>query len=179
MFSQYGELRPISGWDRFTSLGHPSKFQWVSGLGFVTAPSLNGGQPHFVRCLAVSWAGTLYIYIFGGSCPLTEFYHAGAKFTFRPNIAFSYIFSVIARHSSSGRQPNFAAFSKGRHVYSSGRLSRWASVHILVLIFILHGIISNFYFWGLFHLGIGRHSLFNPSPPQFSRSNSLYWHSLK
>ena len=23
---QYGELRPTSGWDRFTSLGHPSKF---------------------------------------------------------------------------------------------------------------------------------------------------------
>ena len=91
----------------------------------------------------------------------------------------SCIFSVIARHSNSGRQPNFAAFSKGRHVYSSGRLSRWASVHILVLISILHGIISNFYFWGLFHVGIGRHSLFNPSPPQFSRSNSLYWHSLK
>ena len=44
MFSQYGELRPISGWDRFTSSGHPSKFQWVSGLGFVIAPrSLNGG----------------------------------------------------------------------------------------------------------------------------------------
>jgi len=24
---QYGELRPTSGWDWFTSLGHPSKFQ--------------------------------------------------------------------------------------------------------------------------------------------------------
>jgi len=23
MFSQYGELRPMRGWDRFTSLGHP------------------------------------------------------------------------------------------------------------------------------------------------------------
>jgi len=33
------EYRPISGWDRFTSLGHPSKFQWVWGLGFVTAPT--------------------------------------------------------------------------------------------------------------------------------------------
>jgi len=73
MFSQYGELRPISGWDRFTTLGHPSKFQWVSGLGFVTAPtSLNGGQPHFARCLAVSWAGALYLY-FREFLPLTEF----------------------------------------------------------------------------------------------------------
>jgi len=33
MFPQYGELRPISGWDRLASLGHPCKFQRVSRLG--------------------------------------------------------------------------------------------------------------------------------------------------
>jgi len=27
MSSQYGELRPTSGWDRFVSLGHPNTFQ--------------------------------------------------------------------------------------------------------------------------------------------------------
>ena len=54
-------------------MGRPSKYQRVSRLGFVTAPiSLNGGQPNFARCLAVSWAGTLYIH-FRASCPLTEF----------------------------------------------------------------------------------------------------------
>jgi len=37
MSLQYGELRPTSGWDRFVSLGHPSKFQRVSRLGSVTA----------------------------------------------------------------------------------------------------------------------------------------------
>jgi len=43
--------------------GTPSKFQQVSHLGIVTAPtSLSGGQPNFARCLAVSWAGRLYIY---------------------------------------------------------------------------------------------------------------------
>jgi len=26
MFAQWDELRPTNGWDRFTSLGHPSKF---------------------------------------------------------------------------------------------------------------------------------------------------------
>jgi len=35
--------------------------------------------------------------------------------------------------SSSGRQPNFAALNRGRHVCSAGRLSRWAFAHILVL----------------------------------------------
>ena len=40
--------------------------------------------------------------------------------------------SVTARHSSSGRHPNFAAFNRGRHLYSAGRPSRWALAHILV-----------------------------------------------
>jgi len=48
--------------------GHPSKFQRVSRLGFVTAPTLlNGGQTDFARCLAVSWAGALHI--FGALAP--------------------------------------------------------------------------------------------------------------
>jgi len=66
--TQYGKLRPTSGWDRFASLGHPSKFQRVSRLGSVTA-----GQ------------------------------------------------------SSTGRQPNFAALRRGRHLYSAGQPSRWPS----------------------------------------------------
>jgi len=37
MCPQYGELRPTSGWDRFGSLGHPSYFQRLPGLGSVTA----------------------------------------------------------------------------------------------------------------------------------------------
>jgi len=64
---------PTSGWDRFTSLGHPCKFQRVSLLG-----------------------------------------------------------SVTARHSSSRRQPNFAALNRGRHLYAAGRPLRWAFAHILV-----------------------------------------------
>jgi len=40
--------------------------------------------------------------------------------------------SVTARHSSSGRQPNFAALNGGRHLSSAGRPSRWALIHILV-----------------------------------------------
>jgi len=40
--------------------------------------------------------------------------------------------SVTARHSSIGRQPNFAALNRGRHLHTTGRPSRWASAHILV-----------------------------------------------
>ena len=38
--------------------------------------------------------------------------------------------SVTARHSSSGRQPNFAALNRGRHLYSAGQPSSWALAHI-------------------------------------------------
>jgi len=38
--------------------------------------------------------------------------------------------SITAWHSSIGRQPNFAALNRGRHLYSAGRPSRWALAHI-------------------------------------------------
>jgi len=57
-----------------------------------------------------------------------------AKFTLRPSLAFSYIGTVTAWHSSSGRQPHFAALNRGRHLYSAGRPSRWALAHILVVV---------------------------------------------
>ena len=50
-----------------------------------------------------------YIFIFGGSWP-PDGILPGAKFTSPPSLAFSYIDSVTARHSSSGHQPNFVAW---------------------------------------------------------------------
>jgi len=44
----------------------------------------------------------------------------------------SHLGSVTARHSSIGRQPNFAALNRGRQLYSAVRPSRWALAHILV-----------------------------------------------
>ena len=68
------------------------------------------------------------VYIgFGGSCPLTEFL-PGAKFT-----SVQVLHPLILAALLHGRQPNFVAFSRGRHLYSAGRPSRWASVHILVV----------------------------------------------
>jgi len=61
--------------------------------------------------------------------------------------------SVTARHRSSGRQPNFAALNRGRHLYSPGRPSRWALAHIS----------SSFYFTFLFQkrLKTGIYILYN------------------
>ena len=55
-------------------LDTPANIKGVSRLSFVTAPTLlNGRQPNFARCLAVSWAGTLYIYISGAVAPSRNF----------------------------------------------------------------------------------------------------------
>jgi len=124
-------IRPTSGWDPLESLGHPNKFQWFSHLSFVTVvTSFTGGQPNFARCWTVSCAGTLYIH-FRGLLPHNRIL-PDAKFTLHSSLALSYIGSVTARHSSSGHQPNFAVLSRGRHLYSTGRPSRWALAHILV-----------------------------------------------
>jgi len=70
-----------------------------------------------------------YIYIFGGCCPVTEFCQMQNSLC-ALEVLRSPIGSVTARHSSSGRQPNFAALSTVRHLYSTGRPSRWVLAHI-------------------------------------------------
>jgi len=63
-----------------------------------------------------SLLGWYAIYTFSGALAPNGIL-PGAKFTLRlqvfPGLAFSYIGSVTARHSGSGRQPNFAAFNEG------------------------------------------------------------------
>jgi len=84
MSSQYGELRPTSGWDQFGSLEQPSKLQRVSRLGSVTAAaSLNGSQPNFARCLAVSWVGTRHYTFSGVLAPLRNFARCKIQFAFK------------------------------------------------------------------------------------------------
>ena len=92
--------------------------------------SLEANQTTFGRFLA----GTVYnTYILGGSFPGGISPHA--KFTLRPSLAFSYIGSATARHSSSGvsqtlrhgTRNGIPNFRRGRHLYSAGRPSRWAS----------------------------------------------------
>jgi len=76
-----------------------------------------------------------YIYIFGASCPYEIL--PDAKFTRCPSLAFSYIGSVTARHSSSVRQPfvawytewNYGTFTDGA-TYMAGRPSHWASAPV-------------------------------------------------
>jgi len=139
MSSQYGKLRPTSGWNLLASLGHPSKFHRVSHLGFVTAAtSFTKGQPNFARCLAIFWAGTLYIYIFGGSWPLTEFRHVQNSLCIQ--VLLSPVLAALLQGTPAAGSAKLCGMVQGmelrnfcrkRHPYSAGRPSRWASAHIL------------------------------------------------
>jgi len=125
----FGPLVAETGWWVWDN---PRKFQRVSRLRFVTAPTtLNEGQPNFARCSAVSRASALCIH-FRRLLPPKGIL-PGAKFTLRASLACVLLYwQRYCTYSSSGRQPNFAAFSRGRHLYSAGRPSRLASAHILV-----------------------------------------------
>jgi len=121
--------------------------------------SLTGGQPNFAQCLAVSWAATLYIHFLGLLPP--DRILPGVKFTLRPSLAFLYIGSVTAWHSSSGHQPNFAAWYKEWHYQTFAEVATYIwqggrHAHILVMvalcnradhyIFILFLLSSSFFF---------------------------------
>jgi len=69
---------------------------------------LIGGQSNFARCLP---SPRLLHYTFSGTLAPDRIL-PGAKFTLCPSLAFSYIGSVTARHSSYGCQPNFEEWYK-------------------------------------------------------------------
>jgi len=101
--------------------------------------SLNGSQANFARCLAISWAGTLYIH-FWGCCTRTEFCHV--QNSLYVQVSSSPIFAALLHGTPSagasqylrrGTRNGITELSqKRRHLYSAGRPSRWASAHILV-----------------------------------------------
>ena len=126
-------------------MGHSSKFQRVSRLGFVTAAtSLTGGQPNFAQCLAVSLAGTLYIR-FRGLLPPREI-SPGAKFTLRPSLAFSHIDSVTvtARHSSSGRESNCGVQQRRQPIFGGAAITLAIGPHSSFCLVCISNLIMTF-----------------------------------
>jgi len=103
MSSQYGKLRPLVAEIGLGVCGTPANFK-----GFRILPSLlqRRHSSDANQTLHDVWPSpglVHYIYIFGGSR-----IWPGAKLTLCSSLAFSYIGSVTASHSSSRRQPNFA-----------------------------------------------------------------------
>jgi len=122
-------------------LGTPANFNRFRVLPFLLQRRRSPEANQTLHDVWLSPGLLHYIYIFWVLLPPDRILH-GAKFTLRPSLAFSYIGSVTARHSSSGRQPNYGVvqgmelpnFHRGCHLYSAGRPSRCASAHILVVL---------------------------------------------
>ena len=111
MSSEYGELRPTNDEIGSGVWGTPAYFN-----GFRDLPSLlqRRRSPETNQTLHDVWpspAGLVHYIHFRGFL-LPDGILPGAKFTLCPSLAFSYIGSVTARHSSSGRRPNFAVWYK-------------------------------------------------------------------
>jgi len=84
--------------------------------------------------------GWYTIYTFSGDlAPLTEFCHVQYSLYDQLSLAFSYIGSVTARHSSSGRQPNCRVvqgmelrnFRRGRQLCLAELLGQWPTFKFL------------------------------------------------
>jgi len=117
--------------------GHLIKFQRVSHLSFLNAPTpLNRGQPNFARCLAISWAGTLYIH-FRGFLPLTEFCQLQSSLCIQ--VLCSHILVGLLHGTQAVGISQTAAFSRGYHLHLAPQPSRSASAHILVYYVLMHG----------------------------------------
>ena len=98
-----------------------SQLRHVSTIGKTCSTSI---FPPFV--LTIWWTSAHY-----GWHPLASLRHL-SKFQ-----RVSRLGSVTARHSTSGRQQNFAALNRGRYPYSAGRPSRLALAHILVVTYLV------------------------------------------
>jgi len=62
--SSHDELRPTHDSSRLASLGHPSKFKWVSHLGFITAGHRSAKVSQMLHDIWQSPGLVNYIYIF-------------------------------------------------------------------------------------------------------------------
>jgi len=108
MSSQYGKLGPLAaeiGPVVWGTLANFNGFRVLASL--LQRRRLTEVHPK----LCTMFGRLLGWYTIGDSSSLTEFCQV-QKFTLRPSLAFFYIGSFTARHSSSGRQPKFAACYK-------------------------------------------------------------------
>ena len=136
-------LTLTNGWHLLASLGDPSKFQRLSRLGLVTAVMSLTHQRATKLCMKFGrLLGCYTIYTFlGGSCPLTEF--CPVQNSLYVQVLRSPILAVLlygthaagvsAKLCGVVQGMEWRNFCRGRHLYLAGRLSCWASAHILVI----------------------------------------------
>jgi len=126
------------------------KVRWVVSYGFCStfhtfsssAKILKIGQDLAMLQPVKRWELFLRqcIHIFGGSCPWWNFAMCKIHFASKPCILLywqRYCMALQQRTSAKlcgvVQVMELRNFSRGRHLHSAGRPSRWASAHILVI----------------------------------------------
>ena len=120
--------------------GTPANFN-----GFRVLPSLlqRRRSPEANQTLHDVWpspelVGLHYIYIFGGFCPWRNFARCNIHCTSKSCVLYwqRYCTAVqqraLAKVCGVVQGMELRNFRRGRHLYSAGRPSRWASTHIVV-----------------------------------------------
>jgi len=125
--------------------GTPANFN-----GFRVLPSLlqRRRSPEAKQTLHNVWPSpglVHYIYILGGSCPLTEFCPMQNSFYFK--VLHSPILAALLHSTPAAASAKLCSvvqgmelrnFRRGRHLCAAGRSSHWASAHTLDIIIMQH-----------------------------------------
>jgi len=151
MSSQYGELNfgPLTPEIGSGVCGTPANFNGFRVLASLLQRRRSLEANQTLHDIWPSPGLVHYIYIFGGSCPLTEFCQVENSLYVQvlrsPTLA-ALLYCTALEQTASAKicqlspmlqRMELRNFRRGRHLYSAGRPSRWASAHILVLLFIL------------------------------------------
>jgi len=139
----FGPLTVKIGWRVW---GTPSNFNGVCVFASLLQTALTGGQPILARCLAISWAGTLFIHLWG-SCPLTEFCQVQNSLCIQ--VLHSILAALLHGTRAAGISQNLCHATRNEITeLSAGRPLRCASAHILVPVLDCRKQILNFfYYW--------------------------------
>jgi len=139
MSFQYGDVQPT----RLTSVrlfGEPQQIStgFASWLRYCSHVAQRKSTLHDVWPYV--WLVGLYtIYIFEGSCPLTEFRHVHKIIHFPSKscviLAALLHGTLAAKLCGVVQGMELRNIRRRRHLYSAGRPSRWASAYILVRIY--------------------------------------------
>jgi len=136
--ANFGPLMTEIGWRVF---GNPANFNRFRDLASLLQRCRS---PEANQTLHDFWPSpglVHYIYIFGGSCPLTEFFHVQNSLCVQ--VLHSPILAALLHGTPAAGSAKLCGvvqgtelrnFCRGRHLYLAGRPWRWASAHILVCV---------------------------------------------
>jgi len=139
MSAQYGNFGPLTEEIGSGVWGTPGNFNGFASCLRYCSDVAHRRPTKLCTMFGVSWAGTLYIHFRGLLPPWQNFSRCKIHFTSKSCVRLywqRYCTALQQRASAKlcgvVQGMELRNFRRGRHLYSAGRPSRWASAHILV-----------------------------------------------